>query len=110
MRLPVLCSLLTLTLLAGCASTPPYQAELGGYRVTIGDRELKQDLKGRRVVDMYGVQGLPLFESWSPEIEERMTAVGEQAAAETCGGPAELVSLSRSPFAARSASLRYHCL
>jgi hypothetical protein len=106
MRLPALVCLFAL---AACGN-PASRLEVGGRQLVIDAPEVTLDLKGRRVVDMGIIQPNPVWESWSPEIEERMTMGGEQMASRACGGPVELVSLSRFMLAARSASLRFRCL
>ena len=104
----LLIPVLSLLALAACVSTT--KLDIGGQQVVLTEAELKQDLRGRRVVDMTGIQPYPIWEGWSQEIEERMTMGGEQVASGLCGGQVELVSLTRHTFTKRAADLRYRCL
>lgn len=94
-------------LLGGCVATD--SLDIGGERVVISDPQMKQDLKGQRVVDMTGVQPYPIWESWSPEIEERIAAGGERVASRLCAGPVDLVSVTRRVWGARTADVRFRC-
>ncbi len=82
---------------------------IGGRTVAI-DSTVNQNLKGERVVDQYGFVASPAFVSWSGEVEEYLTTGGKQEAEKLCGGEAALVSLTRAPFPARTANMRFRCL
>jgi hypothetical protein len=74
MHLPVFCSLLVLTLLTGCGANT-FDRDVAGRTVAMGFVEVRQSLKGERVVDLKATQRLPMFDDWSPDIEERLSAI-----------------------------------
>lgn len=95
--------------LAGCVSDQA-KVEIGGNRIVTQELELKQDFRGRRVVQMVAIQPLPIFTEYSAEMGEMMAEAGRPRAETACGGPVELLDVTRWMFLARTAHVRFHCL
>jgi hypothetical protein len=59
---------------------------------------------------MAASQRLPFFDSYSPEIEERLVAAGTQESRRLCGAEVELMKAMRLMHRPRAADLRFRCL
>lgn len=101
--------ILVLLALTGCV-TDRSVAEVGGQRILVCELELKRDFRGRRVVGMVALQPAPVFADYTPEMGEMMAEAGKPRAEAACGGPAELLDVTRHRFQARVADLRFRCL
>lgn len=95
--------------LTGCASDVA-KVEIGGKRIVTKEVEIKSDFRGRRVVQMTAVQPLPVFADYNAEMGEMMAEAGKPRAETACGGPVELLDVTRWKLQARTADLRFRCL
>lgn len=95
--------------LTGCVSDQA-KVEVGGKRIVTQELELKHDFRSRRVVQMIAVQPLPIFADYNTEMGEMMAEAGKPRAEAACGGPVELLDVTRWKFQARTADVRFRCL